>query len=302
MRKILSLLLVCVAVSSAMGGDWWEEELAEQEKAISSGEATHAAVGNVLWAGGYIEVIGEAGCDMEVALSETDCYVSARRAAIVLAQEKLAEMVHGIAVDGETTLRNELLRSSTLRTKTFGLIRGAEICKEDRVRLQDGSILARVWMRLPLHGEGGLGQPVLEHAMAKAVDRPIPVFSFDDKEKEPTCTGIIVDAGNLEAIPAMAPRLLVLEALEAALCVEQVDLEVAAEIGMVAYAADLGQAESLKERIGDHPLVVTAESSHGATGADLVISAAEGERLRAADAAGSLLKNCKVVFAGETFF
>ena len=301
MRGCFHVVWLLILVVSTTAAEWWEEELAQQEEHIAAGEVMEASAGKTLWSAGYIEVVGEATCDMAEALSEADCYVSARRAAIVLAHEKLSEMVNGIVVDGETTLKNELLQSSTLRTKTYGLLRGTEILQEDRVVLGDGSILARVWMRLPLHGENGLSSAVLEHAAERAKARPVPTFEFARAVPPISYTGVIVDATGIQAQPAMAPKLLILEELKAALSVEQVDLSVATELGIVAYAGTIDDARMLVERIGESPLVVTAVTSHGNTASDLVVSAEDGEALAKADPEGRLINACRVVFAGKSF-
>jgi hypothetical protein len=301
MRRTSCALWLAMLAVSTVAADWWEEELAEQEEQIAAGETKQAAAGKALWTAGSIEVVGEATCDIDVALSDADCYVSARRAAIVLAQEKLSEMVNGIVVDSETTLKNELLQSSRLRTKTIGIIRGAEIFHEDRVALADGSILARVWMRLPLYGEDGLAGAVLEHAASIAIERPVPAFEFSGAPVESPYTGIIVDATALEAQPAMAPKLLVLEELGAALSIEHVDLGIAGEIGIVAYAGTLEDARALTERIGENPLIVTAVASHGSTASDLVVASEDGVVLAEADPEGRLINACRVIFAGKSF-
>lgn len=292
---------VMVLALPCLSAEWWEEDLQTQEQAVEEGALMQAAAGKALWTKGYIEAVGEASCDMDEALGEAHCYVMARRAAIVLAQEKLSETVNGVVVDGETTLRNELLTSSTLRTRTAGLVRGAQVVFEDKVTLPDGSILARVWMRLPLRGEGGLAAPVLEHAAELASSRLVPAFAFAKAAADTPYTGIIVDAQGLEAVPAMAPKLLVLKDLTAALSIEQVELAAAQEIGVVEYAGSVDDARALTTRIGSRPLVLKAESSRGATRSDLVISADEGARLAAGDPRGALVKACKVVFAGDRF-
>jgi len=292
-------LVVLFVATACPAAEWWEEELQQQEQAVEEGVPVQAAVGKALWTKGYIEVVGEATCDMAEALSEADCYVTARRAAIVLAQEKLSETVNGITIDGETVLQNELLRSSTLRTRTMGLVRGAAIIKEDRVTLQDGSILARVWMRLPLHGEGGLSEPILERAAELATERPVPRFTFAKPSPPPEpFTGIIVDASGIAVTPAQAPQILVLEKLTSALSIAHVDMSTAQKIGMVEYAGSMNDALTLSDRIGAHPLQLKAVSTHGTTGCDLVISADEGARLASADPEGDLVKSCKVVFVG----
>lgn len=301
-RVFLPISILCILIATAFGAEWWEEEIAEQERCLESGELETISAGKTLWDIGYIEAVGEATCDMDEALSEADCYVTARRTAIVLAQEKLAEMVHGVVIDGESVLKNELLKSSTLRLKTAGLIRGAEIVAEDRVTLDDGSILARIWMRLPLFGSDGLSETVIRHAVEAAADRSIPKFEIQTQPEPTPCTGIIIDATGIDASPAMAPKVLVLEELNAALSIDQVDIDTASSIGMVAYASDVESALKIEERVGVSPLIIDAQRATGTTRADIVITAADGVRLKAADPKGSIIRSCRVVFVGESFF
>jgi len=99
----------------------------------------------------------------------------------------------------------------------------------------------------------------------------------------------------------MAPKLLVLEKLEAALCVDQVDFEIAASEGLVEYAGTVEQASELKTRVGERPIFLTATSAHGSTRSDLIISAEEGRRLADGDPNGELIKRCRIVLAGKSF-
>jgi len=299
---VVLVFLSCLLVTTVFSAEWWEEEMEEQEQAMESGELKTISAGKTLWNLGYIESVGEASCDMDEALSETDCYVTARRTAIVLAQEKLSEMVNGVVIDGESVLKNELLKSSTLRLKTVGLIRGAEIVAEDRITLDDGSILARIRMRLPLYGSDGLSDMVIRHAAEAADERPIPRFDISAPPKPLPCTGIIIDATSIDASPAMAPKILVLEELNAALSIDQVDIDIASNIGMVAYASDIESAREIEDRAGISPLIIRAEMAAGKTRADIVISADDGVRLKAADPDGDIIRSCRVVFAGESFF
>jgi hypothetical protein len=143
---------------------------------------------------------------------------------------------------------------------------------------------------------------VLPHAAELASQRPTPRFTYASPTRPPEpFTGIIVDASGVSASPAMAPKLLVLKELKAAVSVEHVELATAQEIGIVEYAGSVERAKALIERIGVRPLVVTAVSSHGATGSDLVISAEDGGRVAGADPDGALVRSCRVIFAGDPF-
>ena len=67
MRWMLVFLLAWAA--SVSGAEWWEEELQEQEQGVEEGTPVQASAGRVLWSKGYVEVVGEAACDMDEALA-----------------------------------------------------------------------------------------------------------------------------------------------------------------------------------------------------------------------------------------
>jgi hypothetical protein len=63
--------------------------------------------------------------------STAQAKMMARRSAIVAAYRNLAEKMYGIKINGRDTVKNMVLKNSTIRAYVEGLIRGANIVDED---------------------------------------------------------------------------------------------------------------------------------------------------------------------------
>lgn len=94
---------------------------------------------------GYIQVIGES----EAGQSR----YKAKRAAEVVAQRRLLEIVQGLNLSGETTVRDGMLENDKIKTTVQGFLRGATPCGESYDRSEK---YARVCMRLDLHGSNSV--------------------------------------------------------------------------------------------------------------------------------------------------
>lgn len=92
---------------------------------------------------GYIQVVGISG--------EGQSKYNALRAATVVAQRDLLEIIRGLAVSGETTVKDGMLANDIIRTRVEGYLRGAVKCGE---RYDSASRSAEVCMRLYIRGKG----------------------------------------------------------------------------------------------------------------------------------------------------
>jgi len=78
-----------------------------------------------------IESSGRGVVPCQGTCSVAQAKMMARRAAIVSAYRALAEKLYGIKINGQDTVKNMMLKSSTIRSYVEGLIKGADIVDED---------------------------------------------------------------------------------------------------------------------------------------------------------------------------
>lgn len=78
-----------------------------------------------------IEAVGKGVAPCNGACSVPQAELMARRAAIMDGYKALAEKMYGIRINGKDTVKNMVLKSSTIRGYVEGLIRGAYIVDEE---------------------------------------------------------------------------------------------------------------------------------------------------------------------------
>lgn len=223
--------------------------------------------------------------------------IMAERAATVVARRNLLEVVKGVQVDSSTTVENFMVVSDLVSSRVEGVLEHPEVL--GRRDLSDGSVEVTVGVRL----NGPLAGAVLPPEAAFA-PRPAPVapqqpaiLPKSEPAPEPaparTATGLVVDAKGLGARPAMAPRILDRSGREV-FGASRVSRTWAIQQGLAGYAKDPAQAAA-NPRVAGNPLVVKAVAVQGKAAADLVISDADAERVRQAEAEAKFLEKCRVM-------
>ena len=99
---------------------------------------------------GYIQVVGVS--------EEGQSRYGAMRAATVVAQRDLLEILEGLRLYGETTIKNGMLQSDEIRTTIGGFLKGA-VKYGEKFNREHG--YAEVCMRLYIRGKGGLYDVIL---------------------------------------------------------------------------------------------------------------------------------------------
>ncbi len=99
---------------------------------------------------GYIKVIGTS--------EEGQSRYRAIRAATVVAQRDLLEVLQGLHLYGSTTIRDGMLQSDAIRTTVEGYLKGAMKCGE---RYDPNRGYAQVCLKLYIRGKGGLYDIIL---------------------------------------------------------------------------------------------------------------------------------------------
>jgi len=269
------------------------------------------AAGNVDWTSQVVRCTGIGAPNPNAPLSAQRA--GALRAAKLDAQRNLLETIKGVYLTSETTVENAILMGDVIISRVEGTIRNARVI--DTRYMSTGDV--EVDMEVPLTGVisdailpqqfgggalmtgGGLFCPVCGQPWPAG--KPVPAgVTLVQGEAENVSgtggvyTGLIVDARGLGIRPAMAPQLLD-ERGDEVYGSRFVTREYAVDIGMVGYEKDIDRAR-MNERVADNPLVVKALEASGANRADLVISAADAQKVHNAATNMNFLQHCKVMF------
>lgn len=136
-----------------------------------------------------VEGIGGAGQSM------SNGYIAAKVDALRL----IAEEVHGVQIDADTTVENSILTSDIIKTKVNGVIKGAKVVS----RSVDGNGYYHVVMELPVYGgANSLAAAVLPQVPQQGFLPPsdiIPVDKIAGVALKPESTGVNAVAPTVPA-------------------------------------------------------------------------------------------------------
>ncbi|MDR3561012.1 MAG: LPP20 family lipoprotein [Negativicutes bacterium] len=278
---------------------------------VSATVAAEPAIinGSIDWNQGVITAIGT-GAPPASAHSQAQSNAMARRAAIVDGYRNLAELIAGVRVEGETTVRNFEVASDVIRTRVEAMIKGARIISE--MPMPDGSY--QVTMQINLYGDNSVAAAI-QDKMAPAVILPVPQPSPSYKPNDvipaqpqpqvpgkpvtimPIYTGVVVDARGLGLERVMSPRIYD-EAGRIVYGNMYIDPNFVVKRGMVDYASDpdmIAEVTTGKSRAGNYPIIVKAIGLKDFN-ANVVISQADADKILAANQQSGFIKQTAVVF------
>ncbi len=154
MKKLLGSILALLAMFAFIPGVWAEWKSITDPVQI--------------FEEGYIQVVGvsEGG----------QSRFKAVRAATVLAQRDLLEIMEGLRLSGQTTVRDGMLQSDDIRTSISGFLRGAIKCGE---KYHNDQRYAEVCMKLHIRGKGGLYDVILPLIRENKIQRVAPALPTD---------------------------------------------------------------------------------------------------------------------------
>ena len=118
--------------------------------------------GQIDWTNQYVEAIGESAIDNVKFTNPAQAKLMAKRGAVVIAQRNLLEIVKGVNVTGETTVKDMITSSDYVYTRVDGVVKGAEQVGEI---VEDNGIM-RVKLRMPLYATNGLASAIYDNLPA----------------------------------------------------------------------------------------------------------------------------------------
>ena len=251
--------------------------------------------GFIDWSAGTIRVHGVATPatfdDGESTDSPADILDTARR----IAQFNLIETAGVIPINAVSQIADRMAQSTDFRDGLISLARNASLTRQEY--LSDGTVEIELTMNLT----GGFSQFVLPEEI-RQVDSVVTMTAAEpdaDKPAKPVegidgdaYTGLIIDATGIGAKPSLAP-VVVDESGDVVYGPAFVSREFAVSRGMSGFATTLAAARNDK-RVGPRPLVIKAIRTRSTGETDLVVSSADGARLRSSVVHLNFLKACRV--------
>jgi hypothetical protein len=251
--------------------------------------------GCIDWSAGTIRVRGVATPatmdDNESLASPSDILDAARRAA----QSNLIKTASVIPINAVSRIADRMAQSTDFRDGLTALARNASLTRQEY--LSDGTVEIELTMTLT----GGFSQFVLPEEI-RQVDSVVTMTAVEPDANQPAIpvegadgaayTGLVIDATGIGARPSLVP-VVVDESEDVVYGPAFVSREFAVSRGMCGFATTLAAARGDK-RVGPRPLVIKAIRIRSTGATDLVVSSADGARLRSSVVHLNFLKACRV--------
>jgi len=302
---LLSLLL---SISPALAdriisGDFDQNRNWLEKRNLNLTDSPAEAIAN-----GYILVAGE-GLPMDGG-SPARQRMTAIRAAEIVAYRRLAEIVNGVHVSGQTTVRHCALESDVVKTAVNGLIKGARKVHESWNPAEGSAV---VFLQLGVRGSDGVAETLYSNYINAAPGRallqttayspPVAPLVAQPAAVAPVASpaaptvvhdGLIIDARELGFQPALINRIFSSKG-EALYDPSKISQKILVEQGAGEYTNSIEKARAaLEGRGAKAPLIVKAIGLK--TMADLHVGDEDVLRIYSADQKSNFLASAKVAF------
>ena len=271
--QLLGVILLVIMVGMVIPG--------QAEETLSHGQ--------VNWLNGTIKATGVAHPQSK----DSDNSVGPRKmlsVAKVSAQQNLLMTIKQLPVSSTDRVDTLVGFDQLFMAKIQELVKNAPVIKQ--AYLSDGTL----WITIEFRLWGAFTQLILPSEV-KQIETITPIDSSlkDDKIKsdEPEWTGLIVDARGVGLKSALVPY--ILDDLGGQVYgPEFISRDFAVQWGMCGYTSDVNAAPKI-DRVGQNPLTVKAIRATGHEPTDIVISAVDASRIRAASEHVVILREGKVI-------
>ncbi|MDP2168618.1 MAG: hypothetical protein Q8J64_09850 [Thermodesulfovibrionales bacterium] len=245
--------------------------------------------------GDYILVIGE-GLPSASSKSPAQKRLTAERAATAIAYRALAEMLEGVAVVGDTLVKDAELQYDVVRTAVAGFVKGAQTVYKDYNKEEETALVV---VKIGMSGPQGFAKTMYEKligdpAIKKTVVAPKPEFTATPVALEEKYDGLIIDATEYTFRPALINRIFTPKG-EVIYDPSRISQKVLVEQGCGDYTNSVDKAKAaLSSRGAKNPLVVKAAASVNPS--DLQVSDNDSIRIFSANQKTAFLAEAKVAF------
>ncbi len=165
--------------------------------------------GSINWTEQFIEAKGQSVIDNQKFTNPAQAKLMATRGAVVVAQRNLLEIIQGVNITSETTVKDMITQSDYIYSRIDGVVKGAQQVGEAIEK--DGFI--EVTLRIPIYSSKGLAPVVYDNVPGKEKKATVSdiaqvaevlesgdiggaegfVFNFNGKQIDPSMFPVVVD-------------------------------------------------------------------------------------------------------------
>lgn len=243
----------------------------------------------------YILVASE-GLPSPTARTPAQRRLTAERAATALAYRQLAEILEGVAVVGDTVVKDAELQYDVVRTAVAGFVKGAQVIYKDWNPQEE---VALVIVKIGMTGPKGFGSLMYEKILGepkikKEIVEPKSQFRAKPVPLEEKYDGLIIDATEVNFRPALINRIFTPKG-DVLYDPAKVSQKVLVEQGCGEYTNSIEKAKAALEKRGvKNPLVVKATGTVSLS--DLQVSEEDAVRIYSANQKTNFFASAKVAF------
>jgi len=226
--------------------------------------------------------------------------LTATTAAKVVAQRRLVELLEGVAVVSETTVKDSELASDVIKTAVAGFVKGAQVVLQDWNEADETAlVIIKVGMSGPKSFGAVLYDKILsEPKIRKELDKPAYIPPADVPPPAPMAMGpydgLIIDATSYSFRPALINRIFNPKG-EVLYDPAKISQKVLVEQGCGEYTNSVAKARAaLGKRGVKNPLVIKAAGT--VSPSDLQVSDDTAVQIFSANQASGFMADARVAF------
>lgn len=220
--------------------------------------------------------------------------LTAKRAAMVVAQRNMAEILNGVRVSGQTFVRDSALESDQIRSAVEGIIKDAKPIYEAYDPLKE---VAVVYISVGIDGPNGLAGQLLPQMLPTIPQPQSPTYvppAVAPMAPAQPYDALILDIKEHQFKPALINRILAQNG-EILYDPTKIAQNILVERGAGDYTNDVGKAKALlSERGAKNPMVVKAAGVVKFT--DVQVTGDDAANIFTANQKANFLEGAKVVF------
>ena len=302
MRTWIAAVML-VSVSSLACADEVDSRFQKVRKYLNENNLTVTTTAEQVFIQDTILVVGE-GLPKKTDTTDAEKRVHAITAAKVVAQRHLVELLQGVAVVSETTVKDSELASDVIKTAVAGFVRGAQIVTQE---WNAGAGSALVGLKLGKGGPKSFADQIFAKLYEKVLNEPVykkelekPAYTppADTPAPAPVAAGpydgLIIDATGYTFRPALINRIFNPKG-EVLYDPAKISQKVLVEQGCGEYTNSVDKAKAaLGKRGVKNPLVIKAAGT--VSPSDLQVSDDTAVQIFSANQASGFMADARVAF------